>query len=243
MAKTTPLPVLTDTETLAEVIDCLTEHLEIPMQGDHDQHTLFEILVHAASQGNSIEQTCKTFADVLTGNAIRSHLEKLEDLEELEMRLNQALHSRLPPRIHRGKQKVALDRNLLPYYGTPSSVEAPSIYRSQAKAGTCSFYAYATVYVLAKGKCVTMALHAVRWDETLVSVITHLLDPVAAVGLQIKRLYLDRGFFSIPVIRWLQACDLALVMPGIVRGKEHGTRALLKPKRIYKTFYTMHSPH
>lgn len=241
MAKETSIPVLTDTETLDEVIDCLTEHLEIPMQGSCDQQTLFEILVRAASQGESIEQTCKTLADVPTGNDIRYHLEKLDDLEALETRLNQALLRRLPPRIRRGKQKVALDLNLLPYYGTPSPAEAPYIYRSQAKAGTCAFYAYATVYVLAKGKRVTIALHAVRRDETMVGIITHLLDRVATVGLTIKRLYLDRGFFSVPVIRWLHACDLPFVMPVIIRGKEYGTRALLQPRQTYKTFYTMHS--
>lgn len=243
MAKAAPTPVLTDTETLTEVIDCLAEHLEIPMQEVGDQHTLFEILIHAASQGESIEQTCNTFADVPTGNAIRYHLEKLDDLETLETRLNQALHSRLPPRIRRGKQKVAIDLNLLPYYGTPSAREAPYIYRSQAKAGTCSFYAYATVYVLSKGKRVTIALHAVRRDETLVSVLTRLLDRVAALELTIKRLYVDRGFFCVPVIRWLHACDLPFVMPVIIRGKEYGTRALLQPRQTYKTCYTMQSTH
>jgi len=42
--------------------------------------------------------------------------------------------------------------NLIPYYGEPSSSEITYIYRSQAKNGTCSFYAYATLYVIKKGK-------------------------------------------------------------------------------------------
>jgi putative transposase len=242
MAKEPLIPVWTDTATLTEVIDCLTEHLEIPMPGSGDQQMLFEILGRAASQGESIEQTCQTLDDVPNGNAIRYHLEKLDDLEALETRLNQALHRRLPPRIRRGKRKVALDLNLLPYYGTPSAREAPYIYRSQAKAGPCSFSAYATVSGLSKGKRVTIALHAVRRDETLVRVITRLLDRVAALELTIKRLYVDRGFFSVPVIRWLHACGLAFVMLVIIRGKAHGTRALLRARRTYKTCSTMQSP-
>ena len=140
-----------------------------------------------------------------------------------------------------GKQKAAIDLNLIPYYGTPSEVEAPYISRSQAKAGTCSFYAYATVYVISRGKRVTIALHAVRRDETLVCVITHLLDRVADLEMTIQRLYLDRGFFSVPVIRWLQACEIPFVMPLIIRGKQGGTRALLTPRRTRKTQYTMQS--
>lgn len=134
-------PVLHDAETLEEVIDWVTEHLEIPMQGACDQKTLFEILVRAARQKESVEQTCNTLEDVPGGNDIRYPLEKLEEIEALEHDLNQALQSRIPPRIRGGKQKVALDLPLIPYYGTPSEAEAPYIYRSQAKAGTCSFYA------------------------------------------------------------------------------------------------------
>ena len=135
---------LKDVETLEEVIDCLTEHLEIPMQGACDQKTLFEILVRAASQNESVEQTCNTLEDVPGGNNVRYHLEKLDEIEALEHNLNEALQSRIPPRIRGGKHKIAIDLTLSPYYGTPSEGEAPYISRSQAKAGTCSFYAYAT---------------------------------------------------------------------------------------------------
>ena len=38
--------------------------------------------------------------------------------------------------------------------------EASYIYRSKAKSGTCSFYAYATLYVIKKNKRVTLAIKA-----------------------------------------------------------------------------------
>ena len=49
-------------------------------------------------------------------------------------------------RLESAKLKLAIDLNLIPYYGEPSDSEKPYIYRSQAKQGTCSFYAYATLY-------------------------------------------------------------------------------------------------
>ena len=45
---------------------------------------------------------------------------------------------RLADGIRQGKQKIAIDFNLIPYYGEPSLDEAPFIYRSKAKSGTCS---------------------------------------------------------------------------------------------------------
>ena len=234
-------PVVIDATTLEEVINVLQEHVPIEMEGDFQPATLFEILVHAASNAESIEQTSKTLDASPTGNDVRYHLSKLDDLEALEEQLNEALHSRVPGRLQNSRQKVVMDLNLIPYYGIPSEEEKPYIIRSKAKEGTCSFYAYATVYVISRGKRVTLALHAVRQDETIVCVITRLLDQMAQSHISIKRLYLDRGFYCVPVIRWLQACDIPLEMPVIVRGKQGGTRALVQRKRTYKTSYTMHS--
>ena len=42
--------VLTDKETLEEVVDCLVEHISIDTKGAFNQTDLFNILVRAASQ-------------------------------------------------------------------------------------------------------------------------------------------------------------------------------------------------
>lgn len=54
-------------------------------------------------------------------------------------------------------------------------------------------------------------------------------------------MYLDREFFCVPVIRWLQALDIPFEMPAIIRGKYGGTRQLIRGRRSYKTFYTLNS--
>jgi putative transposase len=80
------------------------------------------------------------------GRDIRHHLDKINDFDTLESPVNLALQSQVLPRIKKRKLKLAIDLNLIPYYGEPSDSEKPYIYRSQAKQGTCSFYAYATLY-------------------------------------------------------------------------------------------------
>ena len=180
-------PALNDTETLKEVVSCLTEYVPIHTRGDCDQQTIFEILIRAASQRDSLETTSKTLTTAPTSNDIRYHLEKYDNLETLEEQLNQALQSRLPSRIYQSHHKVAIDLNLIPYYGNPSPQEEPYIYRSQAKNGTCSFYAYATLYVIKKGKRVTLAIKAVRRLDTLVAIITYLLALIEPLDLKIKR--------------------------------------------------------
>jgi hypothetical protein len=82
--------VLTDSETLEEVIECLVENFSIPTQGICDQQTLFEILTYAASNGDSIENTAKLLKNLPTANDIRYHLNKINNFEELEAQINQA---------------------------------------------------------------------------------------------------------------------------------------------------------
>ncbi|GAX46036.1 transposase, IS4 [Tolypothrix sp. NIES-4075] len=195
---------LTDSETLDEVLECLSENISIETQGACDQKTLFEILVKAASSQDSIENTAKILKKIPTANDIRYHLDKINNFEELEAKINQALKSRIPTGIKKGCLKIAIDLNLIPYYGKQTNEELSYIYRSQAKSGTCSFYAYATLYVLTKGKRVTLAIRGVRCWDTSVAIITYLLASLSDLKIKVKKLYLDRGFFSTGSISPLQ---------------------------------------
>jgi Transposase DDE domain len=236
-------PVLTDAMTLKTTLACLVEHVSVSTQGQCTPETLFQILIRAASKQDSIEHTTQQLTGVPTGNTIRYHLDKFTDMMTLESELNQALQSQVPPRIAKGKLRLSIDLHLLPYYGTPTAVEAPYIYRSQAKSGTTSFFAYATVYVIARNKRVTLAIHAVHHQETLVATLTYLLATLSPLRLWFKRLYLDRGFFSVPVIRWLKALNIPFLMPAIIRGKQGGTRQLLQGRKSYLTSYTLQGAH
>lgn len=234
-------PALTDTTTLSAALECLDAAVPLEMAGDYRPQTVYEILLHAASRCHSLEQTSKLLEGAPSSNTLRYHLDKLDDIKSLEAQLNQALQSKLPGRLKKHKHPIAIDLNLIPYYGKGSAVEGPYLYRSQAKAGTTSFFAYATVYVIHRHKRVTLALHAVPRHETLVATLTYLLAQVTALQVRVKQLYLDRGFYSVPVIRWLQALDIPFLMPAIVRGKQGGTRQLLKGRSSYVTEYTLTS--
>ncbi|MEM7066765.1 MAG: transposase [Cyanobacteria bacterium P01_B01_bin.77] len=234
-------PALTDEATLSSALECLLEHVPLDMQGDCTPTTVYEILLHAASHQDSIEHTTQILDGVPTGNDIRYHLDKLNDIVALEAQLNEALKSRLPRGMTKRKQRIAIDLNLLPYYGQPTEAEGPYIYRSKAKAGTTSFFAYATAYVIRANQRVTLALHAVPCYETLVATLTYLLAQVATLQVRIARVYLDRGFYSVPIIRWLQALDIPFLMPAIIRGKTGGTRQLLHGRTSYQTEYTLKS--
>jgi len=87
-------------------------------QGAYDQQSLFEILVKAASSGDSIENTAKILKNVPTANDIRYHLDKINNFELLETQINQALKSRIPANTARLRKNWGLYKKniVLVYY-------------------------------------------------------------------------------------------------------------------------------
>ncbi len=131
MTKISEKAVLTDEETVKEVIDCLTENISIKTQSDCQQNHLFNILVSAASRGDTIENTTSSLKNSWSGRNVRYHLSKIDNFSELEKEINQALISKLPRRIKKRKHKLALDLNLIPYYGQAREKESDYICRSK----------------------------------------------------------------------------------------------------------------
>ena len=89
----TEKPVLTDKETLKEVIDCLREHIPIKTQGAYNQEKLYQMIVGAASQTDTIENGPKKLKKSCTGRNIRYHLiNKIDSFKELETQLNKRIN-------------------------------------------------------------------------------------------------------------------------------------------------------
>jgi putative transposase len=125
-----PTPALTDEATLEAALDCLIEHVPLEVESTYfGCEDLFKILLRAASRHDSIEHTAQRLDGVPSGNGIRHHLDKLDDMVTLERQLNGALQSRIPPKIRKGRHRLAIDLHLIPYYGNPTEAEAPYIYR------------------------------------------------------------------------------------------------------------------
>lgn len=117
--------MLTEDEGLHSTIERLTQHIPLETSGAFNSYELFQLLVRAASNCDSLENTAKGFKQAPCGKTIRYHFNKINNFSELESQLNTALLSQILPR---GKLKLAIDLNLIPYYGQPSEEEKPYLY-------------------------------------------------------------------------------------------------------------------
>jgi hypothetical protein len=202
-----------------------------------------DALLKAATTRQSIETICKDLDEMVTGETIRSYLNEqivVDDLQTLEGQVNQILVVGLPKRLWKPHLEVAIDLHDEPFYGHTPELAAFAC-RGQAKEGTTRFFRLATAYVIFNNIRVTLALLFVRPEDKLTALLASLLRRLHILGFKIKRLYLDKGFCTIPVLRHLEQIGWPAILACPIRGKKGGTRSLCTGRASYQTSHTFKS--
>jgi len=185
---------------------------------------VWSVVLRAAARMTSVWAACRDLADAPSGQAVFDALQDglPKSLPVLERRLNCALTDRLPRNLRRRRWRVAIDWHLVPYYGEPQN-SLNELYYGKPRQGTKNFHAYGSACIVQDGRRYTLALTWVRRHETTVVALERLLARIGEIGLKIEYLLLDRAFFNVPVVDFLQQRELPFVMPVMFRGR--------KPKR------------
>src|SRR4051794_18589819 len=200
------------------------EHLQAHLQFQDFQkktsaQVLWALLLAAAARITSLSDACQRLLDAPSDETARKALlATLPDYATLQRQINAALAGFLPKALRRHLQRLAIDLTLIPYHGRPFH-DLAEIYRGQAKSGTSHFHAYATAYVVRRGQRYTVALTGVDKGESLKDMVQRLLRQAAHVGIRPRLLLLDRGFYSVAVVRYLQAARYPFLMPVVCHGR------------------------
>jgi putative transposase len=226
-------------------IDCYAAGVLQPHLQWHDRGpkctvtTLLQVMFYAAAPLCSLFAACRRLRDALVALC--------PPAETLEQQLNASFAAQRPPMMKKRRWSLAIDLHLRPYYGQAHR-RAEELYRGQAKNGTTHFHADATCYLVHHGRRYTVALTRVEKGTTLVEVLKRLLRRARRSGVRPNLLLLDRGFYSVAIIRYLQAARYPFIMPAIIRGRQaahpkgpSGTRVFALWKRSGWSTYTLTS--
>ena len=231
----------------AHAATLIETHLKIRDHGHKCRATvLISVLLFAAARMRSVCDACGRLRDAPSDQAVRNALvAMLPDMNTLERRINAGLSAELPRWLTKRPQRLAVDLTLIPYHGQPF-LDPNEIYRSQPKSGTTHFHAYASCYVVEHGQRFTLAMMWVGKGEPLKETLQRLLKQVRSLGVKIRFLLLDREFYSVNVIRYLQASRTPFLMPVAHRGrkpadptKAKGTRRFLRYMKSGFSKYTL----
>jgi Transposase DDE domain len=198
--------------------------------------TLLPVVLVAAARMTSLFAACwslQTLSDETVRQGLRVCFPRR--FRRLEEKLNWALLEPLPKKTRRRPRVLAIDMHEIPYHGETDKPR--DLVHKKPKDGTTKFFAYATVCLVEAGYRYTLGYTWVRQKEKDTAVVQRLLACVAPSGIAIKRLLLDRGFFNVALMQFLQAQNVPFLMPVVFRGrkpkrgKRHtGLRALLRQK-------------
>lgn len=181
---------------------------------------VLNVVLRAAARSVSLSAACRDMSGAPSDQAVMDALSDglPKTLSVLDRRLNEAMTGHLPRRLRRRQWQVAIDWHLTPYYGEPQR-SRNELYYGKPRQGTKKFHAYASACIVDHGQRYTLALTWVRRHESTVVVLQRLLARIREIGLKIKRVLLDRAFFNVPVVQFLQAEELPFLMPVMFRGR------------------------
>ena len=238
--KNTPRGMLLNDEVLNLSMKLIKDMLGLdsaPNAEYSDEMVVYHLLNACTSQ-TSVSQVSDICVDAPSEGDIRYRLRKL-DLETVQQALNDKLKINAVKTVPRKSQAFAIDFVNIPYYGKEEN-QGDTI-KTKPRQGTSRFYAYASIYLILRNKRYTLAVKYIRKGETLKDTIDFLIKEIETFGFKIKGLYLDREFFTVEVINYLQKRKTPFIIPCVIRGRSGGIRDLFIGRKSYSTQYTMHS--
>jgi putative transposase len=232
-------------QVLQAFMSVLRPHLPLDLQNTRiTADDILYVLAYASVHRLSIDSACKELEQAPSANRFREVLAlALPERQRLQRELNTVFRQQLPRCFLKGKRSysMALDITLIPYHGQPHQDEKELV-RGEAKSGTTHFHGYATVSIVHNKRRYVVALRFIQAGEETVEIVRWLLNRLKSLGIRIRRLYMDKGFCTIPVFRTLKRRKLSYVVPIPVRGRSGGVRRLFQGRASYQTTYTFGSP-
>lgn len=236
--------IIRSEQLLTVFMQTLRRYLPLELQQTRiTEDDILAVLSYASVHQTSIETACQELTAAPSGNRLREVLAAaLPSRPILQRQLNTVLRAQLPRPLRKAKRALALalDITLIPYHGQPAHDEA-EVLQAQAKAGTRHFHGYATVAIVHHRRRYVLALRFLQQHESMVRIVRDLLNRVRRLKIPVRRVYLDKEFYSLDVFRTLDRRHWSYVVPVPIRGKQGGIRQFFGKHSSRYATYTLHS--
>jgi len=204
---------------------------------------LLDVLLAVSANKDTIEQVCADLQIKVGAETIRGYFNfqlKVENLCSLQEAVNLALQASVSSELKGQNLEVAIDFHDQSYYGKSEQSEGLWV-GAEAKNGTTKVYRVATLYIIKNGHRLTLAIKFVLPNETAKEIVEYLLKQLQKLDIEAKCLYLDRGFASIKIVRYLKEIKQTAIVACPIRGKTGGLKALCVGRKSYRTKHVFKS--
>ena len=221
-------------------LKALTKNIPISTQGKCNARALLSTFIGMAVGKQSCHSIQKQVSNVPSETSIRHHLRKfnIDQLEEVNHTILVDFLEEMIPK-ERGYE-FSIDLTDDPYYGSITPENEDYIVKGPTKKSTKTFYRYATLYMTHRQIKITLAVLPVKKGTKHIEYVKRFIELIEEMGLKIKVLLLDRGFFSVSMIRYLMGMNIPHIMP--VKNVSNEMMRILAVKKVRFEPYTVTSP-
>lgn len=198
-----------------------------------------DLVLRASAQRHSLARARARSRRGVSERHGRRVLEYL-DRRKTQKALTLSLRKQATPFVPPHPVDVAVDFHHIPYYGQPIDPRRPQFVKTQEERGTHRAYRYVSLSILQHGFRLTVSLRYLERKGHLVPVLEKALHDARQTGVQVRRIYLDREFYTYDVLTWLHAQGLVAVFPlrlGSAQRKRWG-----RGNKAYATEHTIRDP-
>lgn len=207
----------------------LTQLINPAPNATFSEKNMVKPIIQASMDNASIESVCNYLRgkdiEVPTGNDVFYHLtdDKLKVTQ-----VYSSMHSMLEKNFTQAKKhinfrapvNIAIDYHIIPYYGEGDGKLARWVKGCKNKQGTNKGLHYITAHIVDKGRRFTIAVLPVSVFDDTPDLVERLIEEVRRY-IKVKYVFLDRGFYSVGIIKKLLDLDLRFVIPVVkYKGKK-----------------------
>lgn len=195
---------------------------DIKKKARYNKTSHIKLLLTASMINGFAEGVSRSINKSLTGETLISYI-KSQHLDKLQSAFDDMVKRNI--RILRKRRKlstkvpIALDWHDVMFYGDPKTY---MVLGTQHKNGSNYAYEYLTASVLVDGERLIIAVIPIEAKNELSNLIKHVLEKIKYLGIKIRYITLDGGFFSIENVRFFQESNLKYIihMPSNSRTKK-----------------------
>jgi hypothetical protein len=187
---------------------------------------ILRVTLLASLNNGYIEGSANTLN--LCGQTARNHLKHQEPKRILQANVSLLQEMKKCGSFSR-LLTLAIDLHDEMYYGDPKT---QGVAGTKPKKGSCYAYKFATASVLLDGQRFTLAVEPIIKLNVLEHV-RQLINQILALGVKIRLILFDRGYFSTALINYLNTLpfDFIIQLPASIQGLKEGEDRLYTTRR------------
>ena len=209
-------------------VDLMAKHLKFPaarnsIYSTRDIHgCLLQLSLregYAEGGLTNLSLRCNLPDKVPTGRTFRGRVERVE-VREIRRTLAEAndevLRTLKGLGVFKRRAVVAIDYHRKPFYGDPN---AEMVVGGPYDRGTPWNYCYASIHIVEAGRRLTLYTMPIHQFTEKATAVEKLLKEAKARGVHVRRVLLDRAFFTVEVISLLKRLGTRFIIPAVKNEK------------------------